>query len=583
MSPLLSAILARFDGAWVADTEYHVRPGEPERGICFAAKDLCSGDVVSRWTWDRDPGRPPWGPNDVVFCFSSLAEASYCLSCEWSLPTFADLWIARRITSNGLVAPFRHGLLHTLKDCGIEHPVDELEKRENQRLCERGGPYTEGERARILRYNLSDIAPLEQLAEALLPLVNLDQLIEFGRYSAHLARVNRRGYDVDVPRLRLLSENFDELKAAAAVEANLRMRFNVFGGPGRRITSFSPAAAEDLVTRRLGIADNWPLTRTGRLSFDRKTLKNLDGKHPDVGHMRRGRSMTTMRHPSGIHVGADGKCRSPIVPYMALTSRNGGPANSPLHYPGPLRALILPRTRALVIVDISQCDTGVAAGASGDQAMRDDYFSPLGDFYLAFGARSHLLPPSPSLDDPRVVLGRKRLKVAVNAIMYMAQAEKLSQILGEPIEVSRATIRKHRIYYPDYWAAAQAWVTMASTSFLELPSGWRGHNLPFTTAANFPIQGLGADVLRGVCLRLEALGFDVVWVQHDSVCVEVDAPDADEAAEIVEAVIGDVSDRIIGLPLRATHQIVRPGKRYFKDEECEAWWSDISKALKAPP
>lgn len=591
MSERLLALLADFRQVWLADTEYHVRLGARVRGICHAARELRTDTRVSRWTWDRDPGPCPWDPDDpsiAIVCYSAVAECSYFLSCGWRLPrNIIDLWIARRITSNGRIPPSRHALIPTLKEFGIPHDVDTAEKRHWRNLCKGGGPFTKEDEPGLLRYNESDIEPLEELADILLPQVDLGQLLEFGRYSAHVAQLEWRGIPLDVERHSLLCERFAEVQASADVRANLALRFELFGGRGRHPTSFSPARAKEWLTRT-GLISNWPFTElSGQPALDKVTLKSLQGRHEDLVHLKQGRVMTTMRHPRHIHIDDGGRCRNSILPFMAATSRNSPTANWPLAYPSPMRALIVPQAPyALLVADVDQADSGVAAGLSEDAAMRAAYFSPKGnpDFYLSFAVQARALVEGASRTDPKVELTRNMYKTAANAIMYSSGAENLSHILGEPFHVAKAKIQKHKYLYPKYWKKAADWAAIAAfDGVLETPSGWRAYNLGPTSAMNFPMQSAGADILRLASLRIEAAGIGVVFPLHDSVAAEVPADKAEDAKREMVKAIGDASEQVAGIRLRVSTQIVGSGQRYFKDEKAEQWWNDISRRLGVEP
>ena len=574
-------MLAVYRQVWLVDTEFYARPGCRIRGICICAIELRSGVRVSRWVWDCDPGPCPWDADDpsvLVVCYSAVAECSFFLAVGWRIPvSLFDLWIAYRLVSNGRVVSSR--LLAALKAEGIAHPVDDAEKRRWRKLCIDGGPFNAEDPPGLLAYCMSDVVPLEALLFSVLPRVDLGQVLVFSRYSAHIARVEYRGIPIDVPRLKLLSSKWSEVQALAAIRATREMRFQIFGGSGRHPTSMSPARAQEWLFR-VGLLDQWPRTKSEKPALDKRTLKRCEARHPDLVHLRQARAITVGRNPSHIHVGDDGRCRVGFRPFAIDTSRNGPKANWPMAYASPLRALIVPPPPwAIVVIDADQADPGTAAALSGDEAMLSDYQS--GDFYLGFALNVHALR---SPEDPQAAQVRALYKTACCALMYGTGRENLSDLLGVPLDAAKSIIRRHRNRYLRYWGWVQENLDRAAVEgFLRTTSGWTLYNPRPTAAMCFPVQAVGADLLRLASLRMEAAGLDVIWPNHDSNAALVPGANVLDAAHEMVRIWGDASEELLGVRLRFSVQIVCTDERYFKDRKAERWWHGISRQLGARP
>lgn len=580
----LPSALDRFGRVLAADTEYTPRPGELPRGICYCDEELRTGETSQRWVWGRDPGPCPWSEDDLLVCFSAGAELSFALSCGWPLPRAVfDLWIAWRLMSNGRK---RSNLLTALKEFGIQHAADDFEKARWRQRCIRGGPFSTEDAIIILAYCMSDVRPLGDLLVRLCEEVDVEQILEFGSYALHAARVEQRGMSIDVPRVQLVSQRWPDVLASTAMRANTRMRFQIYGGRGRPPTSRSYRQTEEWF-RRTGLIRDWPRTETGQLALDQDTLRSHEGRHPDLVHFRQSEKVLNLPSPEAIAIGPDGRCRTPIGQFSSRTGRNQMKPVTPLALAGAMRAFMVPTDGcSLLVADFEQADPGVGAALSIDTAMLEDYGLPEGlpDFYLSFAARVGAIPPGTTREDPKVEATRNQYKVGSCAIMYGSEAFTLSQMLGVPLDVARSIIRRHKAAYPDYWRWVRSRLAQAQIDgFLATASGWVAHNLRGPSAMNFLVQATGADILRLASLLADRAGLPVVFPLHDSLGVEIPARNVLDATRELVRVMGDASEAIIGMRLRVSVQVVGPGERWLKDPKAKEWWLDISRQLGVDP
>src|SRR5262249_45823738 len=161
-------------------------------------------------------------------------------------------------------------------------------------------------------------------------------------------------------------------------------RFGVFRGRTFRVHRWAEWLARNHVP--------WPRLACGELALDDDTFREMARSHPDVALMRELRhSLSQLRLPD-LAIGADGRNRTMLWPFRAVTSRNQ-PSNSKFIF-GPscwLRGLIRPgEGQAVAYVDWSQQEFGIGAALSQDPAMMDAYQS--GDPYLPFGKQAGRIP-----------------------------------------------------------------------------------------------------------------------------------------------------------------------------------------------
>jgi DNA polymerase I len=137
------------------------------------AHELHSGRVVKLFEDDLGPNPPFDVGADVLFiAYAAAAEWLTFLALGWPLPaTVFDPYVEYRRhicgTPHDVNVKGNKGLLKALQHFGIPGITAE-QKTEERALVLRGGPWTAGERRRILSYCESDVTPLFRLAERLL-------------------------------------------------------------------------------------------------------------------------------------------------------------------------------------------------------------------------------------------------------------------------------------------------------------------------------------------------------------------------------------------------------------------------------
>lgn len=110
-------------------------------------------------------------------------------------------------------------------------------------------------------------------------------------------------------------------------------------------------------------------------------------------------------------------------------------------------------------------------------------------------------------------------------------AAKLTADTGKPVDEDQAQELIDLFYasYPDFadWQEEAIKRYMEDGETIKLPCGWRlfPDNDNFRSAANAPIQGFGACVMRKAVEFCHEAGLKVIFTLHDAVYIEYDSND----------------------------------------------------------
>ena len=417
-----------------------------------------------------------------------------------------DLFAEFRRYTNGVQPPFGAGLIGALQFFGLPDSGSE-EKSQMRGLAMRGGPYSADERAALLAYCECDVDALARLLEPLCAVAGLTdprtfgQALLRGRFMVAAAAVEAAGVPIDVDLLARLRNNWAAIKRGlvAAVDAE----FNVYNGE-----FFVAHRFEDYCVSE-GIP--WPRLESGALALDDDTFKERARAYPQVEPLRQLRHALGQLRLEDLAIGGDGRNRSGLSAFRALTGRNQ-PSNSKFIF-GPavwLRHLIKPAEgRALAYCDWSAQEIAIAAALSGDAAMWESYAS--GDPYLAFARRAGLVP----LDATKASYpaARQMCKTLLLGVNYGMGDRGLADRASLHIAQARDLLQRHRAMYHRFWEWSEDVANNALAGLpLETTFGWRMAWPPGVdierrarTAMNFPMQANGAEMMRlAVAMAVES-------------------------------------------------------------------------------
>lgn len=542
-------MLPGFPEIVVLDTEFHggqVRGDRPVP-VCMCAVELRSGRRHRLWC-DSVRGIPNPLPQDAVYvAFSASSEWLSYHALGWTPPCHViDLFAEFRTLTNGMPGSAKRSLLDAATYYGCP-TMPAAAKQEMRELILSSGPFDGDQRAAILDYCMSDVDLTTELLRRMHPEINIDAALERGRYSKAIAAMEWHGIPTDVELLRALQENWSALRLHLATEVEREHNYGVYSCDGED-ACFSYQAFEELLIREGldGIWERTPLNHRAKL--EKEYLKQMAQIFPRLSPLRTLRKTLQALTKLDPPVGSDGRNRSSVKPYEAKTSRNQ-PRTSEMIMCFPAWARSLMRAEpghALLYVDLSSAEFGIAAALSQDPGMMEDYRA--GDPYLALGKRTLILPPQATRASHEKE--RERLKIVCLGVQYGMGARTLAFRLGVSDMEARDLLRLHRRAYPEYWRYVDAVLETAQFERCVWTAlDWRlndAHLQSVNTIRNFPMQATCGDILRlASCLTTEA-GLEVVAPFHDALLLHVPLDEVDSALEFTRRAWARASGALLG-------------------------------------
>jgi hypothetical protein len=581
--------LERFKEIWAVDTEYGHRPGDWVQPRCLVARELRTRRTVHWWEDDLARFRhPPHNTEaDILFlAYAANAELGVYLQLGWALPCMIlDLFAEFRQITNGLTLPAGDSLLGALAYFG-HTGVDVTEKETMRQLAQHEGPWSQNQRTALLAYCESDVDALERLLPSMLPRIDLPRALLRGRYQRAVAAMERRGIPVDVPLRRRLEKHWGPLQAHLI--ATVSPSYNYCYSYHHDQAHFQYAPFTEWVTRQ-GI--DWPRTRTGQVSLGDETLKELSTLYPRlVEPFRQLRKSLGQMRIHNMIVGQDGRNRPSLMPFRSKTGRNQPKTSENiLGASAWLRGLIQPTPgTAIFYVDWVQQEFGIAGVKSNDTRMIEAYCSQ--DPYMAFAIAAGAVPPEATkLSHPRE---REIFKICSLGVLYGLSPRGLARKIGQSLEEGYELIRQHQHTYPTFWR----WLDRAvhhsfTTGRISTEFGWqlrcfRERSYPHEatnprTIRNYPMQALGADMMRiAACYAVER-GVQVCCPVHDAFLCEAPLHKLEEAVATMQQAMSDASAAVLdGFRLRSDVKVFRHPAHYADGREvATAMWDTVNAFL----
>ena len=564
----MSALPASFREIVVLDCEFEVGHGERPVPICLVAREL-RASRTHRVFQSEFGAAPPYatGPDVLFVAYYASAELGCYKVLGWPMPErILDLCIEFRNLTNGLPTPAGGSLLGALTYFGIDG-IGASDKKEMQTALGTGtwrGVYTPEE---ILDYCESDVRALERLLPAMLPNIDLPRALLRGRYMGAAAVMEYHGVPLDVATLRQIREHWTDIQDELIAEVDAD--YGVYDGRTFKQDRFAAWLAHNNIP--------WPYLETGRLDLDERTFRQQAKAYPAVSPLRELRSSLSDLRLNDLAVGRDGRNRTILSAFRSRSGRNQ-PSNAKFIF-GPsvwLRGLIKPpQGYAVVYIDWSQQEFGIAGALSGDTAMMEAYSS--GDPYLTFAKQARAVPADATKKShPNE---RELFKQCVLATQYGMQAESLAARIGQPPIVARDLLRMHRETYSTFWDWSDASLDHAMLhGSLHTVFGWRvhvGEQPNPRSLRNFPMQANGAEMLRLACCLAVERGVEICAPVHDAVLICATEQDLDADVETMRTAMAEASRTALGgFELGSDVSITRWPVRYA-DARGAVMWSRV--------
>jgi DNA polymerase I-like protein with 3'-5' exonuclease and polymerase domains len=216
-----------------------------------------------------------------------------------------------------------------------------------------------------------------------------------------------------------------------------------------------------------------------------------------------------------------------------------------------MRGLVRPPCgAAIAYLDYQSEEFAIAAALSGDEKMLAAYLG--GDPYLGVGIAMGIAPGGATKSSHGAI--REMCKVIVLGLGYGMEKFGLSRRLGISESDAADLLLRHRRAFPVFWRWSEGGVAFAKAQRkIVTPFGWQMHvprNVNPRALLNWPMQSLGADLLRLVATALVDEGVKVAALIHDAVLVEGSAKEFDGLVEHACATMRRASELVVGVPLR---------------------------------
>jgi DNA polymerase I len=568
----------------ICDTEYNFgigADGSPIDGNPLRPLAICARDIISNQSWelwvDDFPVFPPFPLDETTLfvAYNASAEVRTFRALGWPAPVrILDLYAEYCDHRNGRDGSQERSLLSALAHYGL-NSIGAVHKHQMIDRILKGAPFTPAERREILDYCWTDVDALERLLPAMLPDVEWRGALIRGRYANAVAAMESAGIPVNVALFGKVVANWSDIQGGLI--RRIDQSFGVYDD-----TTFRKEKFEALIERH-GLP--WPRLASGALALDADTFGDMGRIFPFLAPLAELRTAIGKMRKNKIMIGYDGRARTGLRPFASSTSRNQPSTSANLYGASKwVRNFIQPEpAHALIYLDYSAEEIGIAAALSGDTVMRADYLT--GDFYVNFGISLGLLPlgctkPVAERGYPGI---RDKLKVACLATIYGMGPALLSTRIDKPVAVARAWIEAHRRRYVAFWAFAQRATDFAMRNgVLETELGWHLHPCRDPnprSLANFPIQANAAEVLRVACCLVTEAGFEVCAPVHDALLVNTTIERLDQTVAEVKELMTEASRIVLsGFAIKVgIETTVHPD--HLTDKRGEEMWAAVMEQM----
>ena len=376
-----------------------------------------------------------------------------------------------------------------------------------------------------------------------------------------LAHMEVRGVQVDPTTLQQMSAGLaDEIaQLEQAVWQEVGYEFNIS----------SPKQLSDALFGKLALPTTAKKNKSGNYPTGAKELAKLAGLHPVINLISQYRELTKLKStyvdalPRSI--GPDGRIHTTLDQDVTATGRLSSSSPNLQNIPTRSdrgreikRAFIASAGKVIVNADYAQFELRLAAALAGDQNMITMFADPNNDIHTMTAAEAYGVAP-----EQVTPAQRRHAKVINFGVLYGMSPHGLAEATGMDFGTAKAfidryfAIRKPIRDYIDrtlHLAEERGYVEtllgrrrptpdVKSTNYMIREAAKRA-------AANMPIQGTEADLMKMAMLRIERIdGAMQIMQVHDSIMVECAADQAEQIAgemkQLMENIYPDLGVRLL--------------------------------------
>lgn len=403
----------------------------------------------------------------------------------------------------------------------------------------------------------------QQTSEELAGKPKLEQLAKTVDFPLQLvlAKMEHRGVAVDASILSSMSTKL-------ANEIGL-LEQAIWQVVGYEFNVSSPKQLSDALFVKLQLPPTAKKNKSGNYPTGAKELAKLAGQHPVINMISEYRELTKLKStyvdalpravaPDGrIHTTLD----QDVTATGRLSSSNPNLQNIPTRSDRGKeikRAFIAPTGRVIINADYAQFELRLAAALAGDRNMIEMFENPDNDIHTMTAAEAYGIAPDQVTPEQR-----RHAKVINFGVLYGMSPHGLAEATGMDLSSASAFIRRYfairkpirdfidntlelaekRGYVETLFGRRRPTPDVKSANFMVREAAKRA-------AANMPIQGTEADLMKMAMLKIEQIdGASQIMQVHDSIMVECNQADAEciasEMKQVMEQIYPQLGVRLL--------------------------------------
>jgi len=555
-----------FENYIIVDYEFYGGSGNPQKPICYVAKNLTTGVITSHWI-EGNEKKPiyPIDKKSLVIAFFASAEFGCHRTLNFEVPLYIlDLFVEFRCLTNGYRLHTGRSLLGACEYFGIKHSDVTYKKSMRDRIL-KGDPFSEKEKKEILEYCRQDVELTATLFEKMKPYIDLYYALLRGRYMSAIASIEFNGVPIDVEKLKEIKDCWEIIKEELIWRVD--QHFGVYEGTTFKIEKFKKYLKKHQIL--------WECTEKGYPKTDADYMYNQAKIYPQLKPLQELRHALGKLRLNDLYIGTDGRNRCLLSPFSSKTGRNQ-PSTSHFIF-GPstwVRFFIKPKLgTAIAYIDYAQQELAIAASLSGDKNLISDYKT--GDPYLTFAKKAGAIPIDGTKEThPEIREIYKRCMLALN---YGMSIETFAANVKIPYAEASYIVKWHKRRYQKYWQWSDQFIDNGMLSGLVKTSyNWYFHtrDAKYRTLQNWPMQAHGADILRLAIILCVEHGIKIIAPIHDAILIEAPINEIEQKVKTTQEIMEFASKCVLDFKINTDVQIFKYPNNFF-DSRGELMWKAI--------